>query len=172
MATARGPRGGANGDGLHVPLSPLLLGSLIAAGVATLALVALTIVQLQADPPPPPPPPGGGGGGGGPSPGKLPPPRPEYIAFIVVAALFAISWLAVIAAACRDQIMRRVDAMEVRLMAATTEYGEQRRSDGYFEGMREARREQPDGGPTADAPSQGADPGGPESRLRSVPPPR
>jgi hypothetical protein len=130
---------------MNIPLSPLLLGSLIAAGVGTVLLIAFLIVQFQADPPK------SGPGGTGQPPNDRPPPLPPpgHLAFIAAMAIFAIAWLAVIASAARDQL----------IIELTTEYGEHRRTHGFVEGMAEATR------PTS-PPA-----GGPDTRLRSVPPP-
>jgi hypothetical protein len=139
---------------MNIPLSPLLLGSLIAAGVGTVILVAFLVMQFQADPI--------GAAPRGPDglPNRPPPlPPPGHLAFIAAMAVFAIAWLAVLAAATRDQLARRIDQMEAQLVELITEYGEHRRTEGYIDGMREAR------GPTS--PSAG----GPEARLRSLPPP-
>ena len=154
MTAPRGLRDGSDSRGMNIPLSPLLLGSLIAAGVGTVLLIAFLIVQFQADPPKP------GPGGPGQPPNNPPPlPPPAHLAFIAAMAIFAIAWLAVIASAARDQLMRRINLMEARITELTTEYGEHHRTDGFVEGMAEATR------PTS--PSAG----GPDTRLRSVPPP-
>jgi hypothetical protein len=155
VTAPRGPRDGSDSRGMNIPLSPLLLGSLIAAGVGTVLLIAFLIVQFQADPPK------SGPSGPGQPPNDRPPPLPPpgHMAFIAAMAIFGIAWLAVIASAARDQLMRRINLMEARIIELTTEYGEHRRTDGFVEGMAEATR------PTS--PSAG----GPDTRLRSVPPP-
>ena len=77
-------------------------------------------------------------------------------------AIFAIAWLAVLAAASRDQLMRRIDVMEARLVALTTEYGEHRRTEGFVEGMHESMHQ----ATRTDPP-----PSVPGARLRRIPPP-
>lgn len=135
---------------MHIPLSPLLLGSLIAGCVGTILLVAFLVVQFQTDPDQ-----GGPRGPGEPPEGPPPLPPFPHLAFIVAMAFFAIAWLAVLAAASRDQIIRRIDDMEARLVTLTTQYGEDRRTEGYVDGVHEATR-----------------PISPPAGLRSLPPPR
>jgi hypothetical protein len=134
---------------MHIPLSPLLLGSLIAAGAGTVLLLSFLVIQFQAEPPKSGPP------GVGNTPPPLPP--PAHLAFFVATAIFAIAWLAVLTVGARDQLIRRLDVMEARLIELTQDYGEHRRTDGYVEGVHEATR--------TDSPT-----GGPSSRLRSLPP--
>ena len=154
MTAPRGLRDGSDSRGMNIPLSPLLLGSLIAGCVGTILLVAFLVVQFQTDPDP-----GGPRGPGEPPEGPPPLPPFPHLAFIVAMAFFAIAWLAVLAAASRDQLMRRINLMEARITELITEYGEHRRTEGYVEGMAEATR------PTS-PPA-----GGPDARLRSVPRP-
>jgi hypothetical protein len=153
---------GSTVGGLHLQLSKLLLGSLVAAVAATGALIVTMIVGL---PPSHPPPPG---------PGGMPPPPPNLTSlavFPVITGLFVLAWLAVVVAFSRDQILRRIEqlrtppAVEGRLIAElraqlaadrerelqllekriaelTEEYGEQRETDGYLNGMRVATGEE------------------------------
>lgn len=151
--------------GLHLQLSKLLLGSLIAAVAATGALILTMVVGL----PPAHPPPG---------PGGMPPPPPNLTSlavFPVITGLFVLAWLAVVVAFSRDQILRRVEqlragpapdgprfdqligelraqlaadrerelqVLEARITELTQEYGEQRETDGYLHGMRVATGEE------------------------------
>jgi hypothetical protein len=74
---------------------------------------------------------------------------------IVAAAIFVVSWIGVVVAYCRDQILHRVEAIERTVGATLTtldavraeitslrgglaEYGEQRETDGYVHGVRAA----------------------------------
>jgi hypothetical protein len=159
---ARADHGSTMG-GLHLQLSGLLLGSLIAAVATTGALVIMLIVGL----PPSHPPPG---------PGGMPPPPPNLTSlavFPVITGLFVLAWLAVVVAFSRDQILRRIEQLrdgpgtdarqligelraqlaadrerelqllEERIAELTQEYGEQRETDGYLNGMRVATGEEP-----------------------------
>ena len=152
--------------GLHLQLSKLLLGALVAAVAATGALIITMLVGL----PPAHPPPG---------PGGLPPPPPNLTSlavFPVVTGLFVLAWLAVVVAFSRDQILRRLEqlqdgpaadqrqldqlitelraqlaadrerelrVLQERITELTEEYGEQRETDGYLNGMRVATGEAP-----------------------------
>jgi hypothetical protein len=138
VTAPRGLDDGSDRRGMHIPLSPLMLTSMVAAGVGTVLLTAFLVIQFQSEPP-------SRGGFGPDRPGADPPPLPppEHLAFIVAMAIFAIAWLAVLAAASRDQLMRRIGVMEARLTALTTEYGEHRRTEGFVEGMHEATRTDP-----------------------------
>lgn len=152
---------GSTVGGLHLQLSTLLLGSLVAAVAATGALIITVAVGM----PPGHPPPSGAGG--------MPPPPPltSLAVFPVVTGLFVLAWLAVIVAFSRDQILRRIEqlhsgptadgrqldqliselraqlaadreselqVLEKRIAELTEEYGEQRETDGYLNGMRVA----------------------------------
>jgi hypothetical protein len=152
---------GSTVGGLHLQLSTLLLGSLVAAVAATGALIITLIVGM---PPGHPPPPG---------PGGMPPPPPltSLAVFPVVTGMFVLAWLAVIVAFSRDQILRRIEQLRAgpttdapqldqliselraqlaadreqelrmlqeRIAELTEEYGEQRETDGYLNGMRVA----------------------------------
>ena len=153
------PEHGSIVAGLHLQLSKLLLGALVAAVAATGALIVTMVVGL----PPAHPPPG---------PGGMPPPPPNLTslaAFPVVTGLFVLAWLAVVVALSRDQILRRIEQLrdgpriegpqldqliaelrtqlatdrerelqllQERLAELTAEYGEQRETDGYLNGMR------------------------------------
>ncbi|GAA3940158.1 hypothetical protein [Actinoplanes auranticolor] len=162
---ARADQGSTVG-GLHLQLSKLLLGSLLAAVAATGALIITVIVGMPPGHPPPPPP------GGMPS----PPPLTSLAVFPVITGLFVLAWLAVVVAFSRDQILRRIDqlrdgpvtdgrqfdeilaelrtqlaadrerelhVLEERIAELTEEYGEQRETDGYLNGMRVATGEEP-----------------------------
>ena len=119
-------------DGVSLQASPLLLGSGLAAIAATVLLAV--VWYLDAKPPPP-------RGVGAP-----PPPPPQHLAFLVVLAVFTIAWVAVIAAVCRDQIVRRINAATHQVITATLEFGEHRDTEGYLRAMRVADAERDDGG--------------------------
>ena len=152
--------------GLHLQLSKLLLGALIAAVAATGALIITMAVGL----PPAHPPPG---------PNGMPPPPPNLTSlavFPVLTGLFVLAWLTVVVAFSRDQILSRIEqlrdgpavdarqldqliaelraqlaadrereleVLEGRIAELTEEYGEQRETDGYLNGMRVATGEGP-----------------------------
>jgi len=156
---------GSTVGGVHLQLSKLLLGSLVAAVAATGALIVTMAVGL----PPSHPPPG---------PGGMPPPPPNLTAlavFPVITGLFVLAWLAVVVAFSRDQILHRIEQLragpgpdgpqfdrliaelraqlaadrerelqllEGRIAELTEEYGEQRETDGYLNGMRVATGEE------------------------------
>ncbi len=123
MAVPSAPQTAAQRAGLHFNISPLLLSSIVAAVAATVALVVVAVIESQSAPPPP--------RGTGP-----PPPPPSDVMLILTTAAFVMAWLAVIIALCRDQILRRMAQLEERLVSWTTEYGEQRETDGYIHGLR------------------------------------
>jgi hypothetical protein len=110
----------------------MFVGSLVAAIAATAALAFLMIVQLSS-PPPPPRPDQQGGGGGGPPPVALTNPQNLTSLIVIAAALFAIAWIATIAAAIRDQILRETH----KIMA---DYGDLRETDGYVSGYHQRGR--------------------------------
>jgi hypothetical protein len=151
--------------GLHLQLSKLLLCALVAAVAATGALIITMAVGL---PPAHPPPPGPNG--------PPPPPLTSLAVFPVVTGLFVLSWLTVVVAFSRDQILSRIEqlpggpaadagrldqliaelraqlaadrerelqVLEERIAELTEEYGEQRETDGYLNGMRVATGEGP-----------------------------
>lgn len=110
-----------NGAGFH--LTPLLLTTVVFAVVATVVLAVMW--SVDADTPPPPPP------------GRIPPPPPTHAGLNLAVAVFAVAWVAVIVAACRDQVLRRIDQMSDRLAAASIRFAEEREEDGYFRGARD-----------------------------------
>jgi len=129
-------------------ITPMLLTTLVAAGLSTVLLVVLWYVDAYPGQAPaqPPPPPGGRGG---------PPPPPGIRASLAVAVgLFALAWVSVILVACRDQILRRIDQAAERVAAATLEFAEQREQEGIFRGMQMGKPPEPDPG--------GSGPGGPD----------
>jgi hypothetical protein len=148
----RGERKPASG-GLHLQMSKLLIVSIVAAIAATGALVITLLVGLPGPPP----------GGGPPPDGHMPPP-PDLGGLAiasVVTGLFVLAWLAVLIVYSRDQILSRMENPQVetdvvarlreelaalgdRMAALTTEYGEQRETDGYLNGMRAATARPPD----------------------------
>ncbi|MFI7601164.1 hypothetical protein [Actinoplanes sp. NPDC049681] len=140
-------------------MSRLLLCCLIVAIAATGALVITSIVAFPERPGPPP-------GNPGIPPG--PPPNVQAVAVIVlVTGVFVLSWLAVLVVFARDQILRRLGEggdpermrellTEVRAELAAdrerewqiiaerlADYGEQRETDGYLNGMRVGTGSQP-----------------------------
>ena len=114
-------------DAVPFQVTPMLLTTLVGAGLSTVLLAVLWYVDANPGPPPPPPPPLGGGG---------PPPPPGIRSAMAVAVgIFAVAWVSVIAVACRDQILRRIDQAADRVAAATVEFAEQREQEGIFRGM-------------------------------------
>ncbi|MEV4636524.1 hypothetical protein AB0J80_04145 [Actinoplanes sp. NPDC049548] len=148
-------------NGLHLQLSKLLLCCLIVAIAATGALVITSLVAFPEQPGPPP---------GNPAIPPGPPPNVQAVAVIVLlTGVFVLSWLAVLVVFARDQILQRISERpgeepdrirelltEVRAELAAdrerewqviaerlAEYGEQRETDGYLNGMRVATADQP-----------------------------
>lgn len=139
----------------HVPLSQQFLTTLVVAVAATLALVGIVLVQAFDRPAPPP------GGGNGQPPG--PPPSDALV--IIAAAVFVLAWAAVMLTYNRDLITHRMGAIESavgalrtqladdhradlaalgrQLVSLTEEFGEQRETDGYVNGLRQAGLAQP-----------------------------
>lgn len=126
------------------PWSGLLLFTLAAAVLATVGLV-LAVVFASMPPPPPPP-----------ASGSNQPPPPGGVAVIVTAALFVLSWGAVMFTYLRDLFEHRFAQLTDRIIDLTTEYGELRETDGYLHGYRQA--------------SGGGSGGGPVRSLHPVPP--
>ncbi|PRY31539.1 hypothetical protein [Pseudosporangium ferrugineum] len=145
-------------------MSKLLVCCLIVAIAATGALAITSIAAFPEKPGPPP------GNPAGLPPG--PPPNVQAVAVIVlVTGIFVLAWLAVLVVFARDQILQRLGEeraetadpeqiktllTEVRAQLATdrerewqiiserlAEYGEQRETDGYLNGMRVATADQP-----------------------------
>jgi hypothetical protein len=148
--------------GVQVHVSKLLVACLVAAVVATAALIVTLAVGMPGTLPPPV---------SGPN-GQLPPPPnlDPLAIFPVVTGLFVLAWLAVAVVFARDQILLRLQEMHdpaitrqqindllhelraelaadrerelralgERIAAMTSEYGEQRETDGYLNGMRVA----------------------------------
>ncbi|MEV4707275.1 hypothetical protein [Actinoplanes sp. NPDC049316] len=162
--TARAEAGhGPTVSGLHLRMSKLLVSCLTVAVAATGALVLTLIVGFPERPGPPP-------GIPGVVPG--PPPNYQGVAvLVVVTGVFVLAWLAVLVAFSRDQILSSISPEnpetmnaeqmrnllnEVRTELAAdrerewqilserlAEYGEQRETDGYLNGMRVATESQP-----------------------------
>ena len=122
--------------GLQIHVSKLLLACSVTAIAATAALVVAVIMDASRPAPRPP------------GPGQPPPPPPPPSeALIVAVGLFVLAWLAVLVVLSRDQILYRlaalragegIEAMEERITAMMREYGEQRETEGYVNGMRVA----------------------------------
>jgi len=149
---------GSTVGGLHLQVSKLLAICLIIAIAATGALIIAIVVGM------PGPPPGPGPNGMPPPPPNLEP----LAVFPIVTGLFVLAWLAALVVFCRDQILQRIREREerpgadiaelfaglraelaadrereltelsARIAAMTSEYGEQRETDGYLNGMRVA----------------------------------
>jgi hypothetical protein len=129
--------------GLQIHVSKLLLVCAVAAIASTAAAAVATYMAATR-----PRPPGGGGPGGGPP----PPPPPPSEAFIISIGFFVLAWLAVLVVLSRDQILRQgaalragegLDEMEERIATKLREYGEQRETEGYVNGMRTAMAQGP-----------------------------
>jgi hypothetical protein len=147
--------------GLHVHISKLLMGCMVAAIAATAALIITLAVGMPGAPP-------------APGPNGLPPPPPSFkplAIFVVITGLFVLAWLAVIIVYVRDQVLQQVqevhDPSELRrqvqdllsglraelaadrqselqvLNEHIAEFGEQRETDGYLNGMRVAAADEP-----------------------------
>ncbi len=119
-------------------LTPLLLTSLTAALLCTVGLAVLWYLDVNSVPGPPPPPGS-----------RPPPPSSPYIhaTLIVAAASFVIAWVAVLAAAVRDHVMRRIDQIADRVATAAMEFAEQREEEGVFRGIKIATDQGPDPDP-------------------------
>jgi hypothetical protein len=139
----------------HFALSRLLIGCAITAIAATGGLIVVTILAVSTPGPPP------GRLGAGPPP---PPPLDTLAILIVVTGLCVLAWLAVLVVFARDQVLARLNhlpglpgadlsqlreelvedrraalaALEEKITELTTEYGEQRETDGYLHGVRTA----------------------------------
>jgi hypothetical protein len=153
---------GSTRSGLQIQISKLLLASIIAAIATSVAMIVATVMIVQAPTPPPPPP------GAGPPPPSMVAPIVTITVItgmFVVSWLAVVATLArdqvlrrlrdlpggdgaqdvpAMLAAVREELAadRRADlaALEARLTALTAEYGEQRETDGYVNGMRVATR--------------------------------
>jgi hypothetical protein len=142
--------------GLQIHISKLLL-LLVVAAIASTAGLVVTAIMLASRPGPRP-----GIGVGG-------PPPPPLEGLIVTTGLFVASWSAVLIILSRDQIIQRLaaasaaadgltetsvrellsgelTALEDRIGAMTREYGEQRETDGFLNGMRVGATSGRDGG--------------------------
>jgi hypothetical protein len=128
--------------GLQIHVSKLLLVCSVAAIAATAAAAVATYMDATRSRPP------GPGPGGGPP----PPPPPPSEAFIISIGFFVLAWLAVLIVLSRDQVLRQVaalrageglDEMEERITTMMREYGEQRETEGYVNGMRTAMTQGP-----------------------------
>jgi hypothetical protein len=121
-------------------MSSMMLTALVLAGAATVGLV---VVITQSRPTLPLV-----------NQAAVPPVRlVATVPVIVAAAIFGITWVTVVVAFCRDQILHRVSAIEETVATTLTtmesvrteltslrgglaEYGEQRETDGYLHGVR------------------------------------
>jgi hypothetical protein len=160
LAEHGGAQSAPNRGNLQIHVSKLLLGSSVAAIATSVAMIVAAVMIIQAPPPPP-----------GPN-GPPPPPPNSAVVMIVITGMFVVSWLAVVVALARDQILRRLReldgegadreethallgalrqelaedrradlaSLQAQIVALTTEYGEQRETDGYVNGMRVATR--------------------------------
>jgi len=138
------PAPGGSTRGLQIHVSKLLLGCSVAAIAATAGLAVAAIMDASRPPPRPLP------GAGGP-----PPPPPPSELLIISVGFFVLAWLAVLVVLSRDQILHRIGAVqageqaaelaaiEERITATFKEYGEQRETEGYVNGMRTAMAQGP-----------------------------
>jgi hypothetical protein len=124
-------------------VSVFLLGGLVAAIISSIALGVSVVFASDQLGGPSPNSQGLPFGGGGPSPGM----QTGEVVVIMAVALFVISWMTVIVAIVRDQLLRRTaDQAETRelreLVAALRieirQYGDERETDGYLTAMRES----------------------------------
>jgi hypothetical protein len=116
--------------GVSFHASPLLIGAGVAAVASTVLLAVLWYFDAHAVPPPPPV-------------NGRPGPPPSNLALQFVLALCMVSWLAVLVAICRDQVVRRINVATGEIIAAVSEYGERRETEGY---LKARRSELPSGG--------------------------
>jgi hypothetical protein len=141
-------------------VSTFLLVGLVAAIISSIAVGVAAVLATDQHGGPPPGSQGFGGQG-------APPPPPGMstgeIGVTIAVALFVISWMTVILAVARDQVLRRAanraETSELReavqaLRDEIRQYGEERETDGYLAAMRES------------GPSQH----GTVRRLRPIPP--
>jgi hypothetical protein len=142
-------------DGVSFHASPLLVGSGIAALASTILLAVMSYLDINAARPLPR------------GPGQLPgPPPPSHAGLLIAIGLFTIAWVAVVAAICRDQIVRRINAAAEQITTAALDYGEHRYNEGYFRALTINQSEQP---PPIDDPPSGEvlhfprQPGSPDS---------
>jgi len=154
---------GSGTSGWHFQISKLLVIAFVGAVAATGGLVVTILVGMPGKPP-------GPGPNGLPPP---PPDLQPLAFIPVVTGLFVLAWLAVLVVISRDQILRQVqqanrpdpaqtndlftelreqlaadrerelETLGERIAALTTEYGEQRETDGYLNGMRVAAADTP-----------------------------
>jgi hypothetical protein len=117
--------------GVSFHASSLLIGSGIAAVASTVLLAVLWYFDSHAIPPPRP------------ISGPPPPPPHNNLALHVVLGLCMVSWLAVLIAICRDQVIRRINVAVAEVLTAVSEYGERRETEGY---LKARRSEMPSGG--------------------------
>jgi hypothetical protein len=124
-------------------VSTFLLIGLVAAIISSIAVGVSAVLATEQHGGPPPDVPGGGPGGGGPPPGM----STGEIGVTLAVALFVISWMTVILAITRDQVLRRTanqaETRELRdavqaLRDEVRQYGEERETDGYLAAMRES----------------------------------
>jgi hypothetical protein len=121
-------------DATPFQLTPLLLTSLIAAILCTIGLAVLWYVDANSVAGPPP------------TPGTRPPPPPSpyiHATLVVASGTFVITWIAVMATAIRDQVVRRIDHIADRVATAATEFAEQREEEGVFHGIKIAATNHP-----------------------------
>ena len=110
--------------GLHVQLSPLVFGSIIAGIASTIAVVAFAAMSMHSP--------------GRPPAGQPPPPPPDTTGLTISVGICVIAWVAVLVSLCRDQILARLATLREELTTLTDEYGERRETDGYLHAMRSA----------------------------------
>jgi hypothetical protein len=117
--------------GVSFHASSLLIGSGIAAVASSVLLAVLWYFDSRAMPPPRP------------IDGRPPGPPHNNLALQLVLGLCMVSWLAVLIAICRDQVIRRINVAIAEVLSAVSEYGERRETEGY---LKARRSEAPPGG--------------------------
>jgi hypothetical protein len=160
LAERTGPEPGSTRGGLQIQISKLLLASVVAAIATSVAMIVAAVMVQQAPPPPPP------GPNGLPPPSPSTVMMTVITGMFVVSWLAVVVTLArdqilrrmrelpggdgarqdtlALLDALRRELAddRRADlaALEARIAALTAEYGEQRETDGYVNGMRVATK--------------------------------
>lgn len=115
--------------GVSFHASPLLIGSGIAAVASTILLVVLWYFDARTMPAPRI----AGQPAGAPH---------THLALQFVLGVCLVTWVAVLIAICRDQVVRRINVATDEVLAALSEYGERRETEGYLK----ARRSEPPSG--------------------------
>jgi hypothetical protein len=114
--------------GVSFHASPLLIGSAIAAFGSSILLAVLWYFDSRMPPPPI---------------AGRPPPPPGHVTLYLVLGLCMVTWLAVLVAVCRDQVVTRINTATQEVLTAVSEFGERRETEGY---LMARRAEPPRGG--------------------------